>query len=170
MLPRYQREPTFESRDLLISRDSHAPSRRIAYLNPISEHPLRRLESRNPSTKNTALAAALSTPEPFQEPAGLLWSFRSASGQLNPNRVWSIADVHNDVCNQSDEAPDLSKVAVERFRKNRRHQGIELSGGLGLHASQRIHLVLQRVQLSHDPALLWERNVRQRQTSQFLAV
>ena len=47
-------------------------------------------------------------------------------------------------------------------------QGVQLGGGLGLQALQRVHLCLQRVQLGHDPALLGERRNSNSKSSQAL--
>ncbi len=49
------------------------------------------------------------------------------------------------------------EFSFEGFVEDGREQGVQLGGGLGLQALQRVHLRLQRVQLGPDPALLGER-------------
>ena len=51
----------------------------------------------------------------------------------------------------------MALVPVESAVEDGREQGVQLGGGLGLQALQRVHLRLQRVQFGHDPALLGER-------------
>ena len=48
------------------------------------------------------------------------------------------------------------QLSFECFVQDGGQQGIQLGGGLGLQALQRVHLRLQCVQLGHEPALFGE--------------
>lgn len=63
----------------------------------------------------------------------------------------------NRICQGPKMTSLISQLSFERFVQNGGEEGVQLGGGLGLQALQRVHLRLQCVQLGYDSALIQDR-------------